>query len=189
MPSITALAPAKRRAGWIEIQLDGASHILLPEEDIWRLGLTLGCEIEEADLGTVQRTAELAEALRVGLRYLSVRPRSCREIELRLLRDRMPEDTVEQTVDRLAALGNPTRLQIFRLLVKAGPDGLPVGAIQNELGVPASTLSHHLRHLVSVALVSQERSGVTLICRAKYGIMQELIDFLTAECCVGSVGL
>ena len=105
MPSITALAPAKRRAGWIEIQLDGASHILLPEEDIWRLGLTLGCEIEEADLGTVQRTAELAEALRVGLRYLSVRPRSCREIELRLLRDRMPEDTVEQTVDRLAALG------------------------------------------------------------------------------------
>lgn len=88
--------------------------------------------------------------------------------------------------DRLAALGNPTRLHIFRLLVKAGPDGLPVGAIQAELGVPASTLSHHLRHLVSVALVSQERSGVTLICRANYTVMRELIDFLTDECCTGA---
>jgi DNA-binding transcriptional ArsR family regulator len=87
--------------------------------------------------------------------------------------------------DCLAGLGNPTRLKIFRLLVKAGHDGLPVRAIQNELGVPASTLSHHLRHLVSVGLVSQERSGVTLICRAKYDVMQDLIAFLTAECCVG----
>ena len=92
----------------------------------------------------------------------------------------------EQTADRLAALGNPTRLRIFRLLVKAGHDGMPVGAIQAELGLPASTLSHHLRHLVSVALVTQERSGVTLICRAKYTVMQELIDVLTEECCAGA---
>jgi len=93
---------------------------------------------------------------------------------------------LEATADRLAALGNPTRLQIFRLLVKAGLDGLPVGAIQAALGVPASTLSHHLRHLVSVALVSQQRSGVTLICRANYAVIRELIDFLTDECCAGA---
>jgi len=91
----------------------------------------------------------------------------------------------EIPADRLAALGNPTRLKIFRLLVKAGHDGLPVGAIQIELGVPASTLSHHLRHLVSVGLVSQERSGVTLICRADYTVMRDLITFLTDECCAG----
>jgi len=92
----------------------------------------------------------------------------------------------EETADCLAALGNPTRLQIFRLLVKAGFDGMPVGAIQSKLGVPASTLSHHLRHLVSVALVTQERNGVTLTCRANYDAMRGLIDFLAAECCVGA---
>ncbi len=92
----------------------------------------------------------------------------------------------EIPADRLAALGNPTRLQIFRLLVKAGHDGMPVGAVQAKLGVPASTLSHHLRHLVSVGLVSQERSGVTLICRAKFDAMRTLIDFLTDECCAGA---
>ena len=92
----------------------------------------------------------------------------------------------KENADRLAGLGNPTRLQIFRLLVKVGHGGLPVGAIQSELGVPASTLSHHLRHLVSVGLVSQERNGVTLICRANYEVMQELIGFLTAECCAGA---
>jgi len=91
--------------------------------------------------------------------------------------------TLEETADCLAALGNPTRLEIFRFLVKAGEAGLPVGAIQAELGVPASTLSHHLRHLVSVGLVFQDRKGVSLICRTNYPSMQGVIDFLMLECC------
>ena len=91
--------------------------------------------------------------------------------------------TLDETADCLAALGNPTRLEVFRLLVKAGEGGLPVGAVQVELGVPASTLSHHLRHLVTVGLVFQERVGVSLICRANYPSMQGVIDFLMLECC------
>jgi len=105
VPSVTALSPVKRRSGWIEIQLDGASCILLPDQDIARLGLTIGSTIEETDLASLQSTAELAEAMRVGLRYLSVRPRSCREIELRLLREKLTQETIERTVDRLTILG------------------------------------------------------------------------------------
>ncbi len=105
MPSVTALSPVKRRSGWIEIQVDGASCILLPDQDIARLGLTIGSTINETDLASLQSTAELAEAMRVGLRYLSVRPRSCREIELRLLREKLEQETIEQTIDRLTTLG------------------------------------------------------------------------------------
>jgi len=105
VPSVTALSPVKRRSGWIEIQVDGASCILLPDQDIARLGLTIGSTINETDLASLQSTAELAEAMRVGLRYLSVRPRSCREIELRLLREKLEQETIEQTIDRLTTLG------------------------------------------------------------------------------------
>lgn len=105
MPSVTALSPVKRRSGWIEIQVDGASCILLPDQDVARLGLTIGSTINETDLASLQSTAELAEAMRVGLRYLSVRPRSCREIELRLLREKLEQETIEQTIDRLTTLG------------------------------------------------------------------------------------
>jgi ArsR family transcriptional regulator, arsenate/arsenite/antimonite-responsive transcriptional repressor len=84
---------------------------------------------------------------------------------------------------RLEALGNPTRLAIYRLLVKAGEAGVPVGRIQSQLDVAASTLSHHLKALVIVGLVTQERAGTVLICRANYPMMQGLVDFLVAECC------
>jgi ArsR family transcriptional regulator, arsenate/arsenite/antimonite-responsive transcriptional repressor len=86
----------------------------------------------------------------------------------------------------LEALGNPTRLAIFRLLVRAGENGLPVGQLQQRLQVAASTLSHHLKTLMIVDLVTQERSGVTLICRANYAMMRGLTDFLLLECCVES---
>jgi ArsR family transcriptional regulator len=91
---------------------------------------------------------------------------------------------LEQTALRLEALGNATRLEIYRLLVRAGPDGLPVGAIQRRTGVARSTLSHHLHRLIAVDLVTQERRGTTLICRANYDVMYAVIDFLGAECCV-----
>jgi ArsR family transcriptional regulator, arsenate/arsenite/antimonite-responsive transcriptional repressor len=90
------------------------------------------------------------------------------------------------TVDaasRLEALGNPTRLSIYRLLVKAGGAGLPVGRIQQTLGLAASTLSHHLKTMLIVGLVTQERDGTTLTCRANYQMMRGLVDFLVAECC------
>lgn len=92
--------------------------------------------------------------------------------------------TLEETAAGLEALGNATRLAIYRLLVRAGPDGLAVGAIQAKTQVPHSTLSHHLHRLISVRLVEQERQGTTLICRANYQAMNRVIAFLTEECCV-----
>ena len=85
----------------------------------------------------------------------------------------------------LEKLGNPTRLEVFRLLVRAGEDGLAVGDIQEHLGVPASTLSHHLAHLVNAGLVHQEREGRVLRCRPDYEVMNAVIGFLTEECCTG----
>jgi len=88
---------------------------------------------------------------------------------------------------RLEALGNPTRLQIYRALVRAGNAGMPVGKLQTKLDLAASTLSHHLKALVTVGLVTQERQTTTLICRTNYEVMQGLIEFLAAECCVDAV--
>ncbi len=84
----------------------------------------------------------------------------------------------------LEKLGNPTRLEVFRLLVRAGANGLPVGEIQEHLGIPASTLSHHLSHLINVGWVLQEREGRVLRCLPNFDLMDDLIGFLTSECCV-----
>jgi len=92
-------------------------------------------------------------------------------------------DTTIVTAKRLEALGNPTRLSIYRALVRAGDNGLAVGGLQERLGIPASTLSHHLRTLVGVDLVTQERQGTTLICRANCAVMTDLVGFLFRECC------
>ena len=80
-------------------------------------------------------------------------------------------------------LGHPTRLSIFKRLVRAGETGLPVGVIQEELGVPGSTLSHHLSSLASAGLLSQHREGRTLFCIPDYEQLQDVIDFLQEECC------
>jgi ArsR family transcriptional regulator len=85
----------------------------------------------------------------------------------------------------LAQLGNPTRLDIYRLLVRAGPDGMNIGEIQTRLGVPASTLAFHLGGLVSVGLVSQEKIGREVICRTKYRQLDSVMEFLREECCKG----
>ncbi len=85
----------------------------------------------------------------------------------------------------LEKLGNPTRLAIFRLLVRGGPEGLPVGVVQERLGIPASTLSHHLAQLVNAGLVRQERQGRVLRCTPDYALMDALIAYLTEECCRG----
>lgn len=89
----------------------------------------------------------------------------------------------ETLASQLAALGNPTRLAAFRLMVRAGSAGLPVGALQQRLDLPPSTLSHHLAHLVRVGLVDQQRQGTTLICRPDLEQMTVMLDTLRDECC------
>jgi ArsR family transcriptional regulator len=91
---------------------------------------------------------------------------------------------LEQAAKQLEALGNPTRLKVYRALVRAGDDGLPVGRLQEKLGLAASTLSHHLHRLILTGLVTQERRVTTLICRAHYPAMNSLVGFLVDECCV-----
>jgi ArsR family transcriptional regulator, arsenate/arsenite/antimonite-responsive transcriptional repressor len=91
---------------------------------------------------------------------------------------------VEKAAKQLEALGNPTRLQVYRALVGAGDPGLPVGRLQEKLGIAASTLSHHLHRLILTGLVRQERQATTLICRANYAAMDRLVGYLVDECCV-----
>jgi DNA-binding transcriptional ArsR family regulator len=90
---------------------------------------------------------------------------------------------LEKAAAQLEALGNPTRLSIYRLLVRAGHDGLSVGAVQDRMSMAASTLSHHLRRLIDTDLVTQERHATTLTCRAHYPAMDALIGYLADECC------
>lgn len=85
----------------------------------------------------------------------------------------------------LAALGHEARLDLFRLLVRAGPDGLSVGDLGQNLGLPASTLAHHLRTLVTAGLVTQDRQGREVVNRVAFDAMNATLEFLTAECCAG----
>src|SRR5437763_10888140 len=96
---------------------------------------------------------------------------------------------IDDVAAQLEALGNPTRLKVYRALVRAGEDGLSVGRLQQRLGTAASTLSHHLHRLIVVGLVTQERQSTTLICRANYPVMRRLLGFLADECCIeGKLG-
>lgn len=104
---------------------------------------------------------------------LDRRSRACHLISMNL----------EKAAKQLEAIGNPTRLQVYRNLVRAGDAGLPVGRLQERLAIPASTLSHHLQRLITTGLVTQERQATTLICRANYSAMDSLVGFLVDECC------
>ena len=83
----------------------------------------------------------------------------------------------------LAALGSEYRLRIFRLLVRAGDDGLNVGSLLEKLDIPASTLSHHIAALRHAGLVSQRREGREIFNSANYENMDALVSFLTDNCC------
>jgi len=97
--------------------------------------------------------------------------------------DVMNED---QVVKALAALAHPVRLQVFRALVVSGPAGLTPGVMQEGLGIPGTTLSFHLKELSAAGLVSQERASRNLVYRAAYDQMNDLIGFLTDNCCAGT---
>lgn len=94
---------------------------------------------------------------------------------------------LDDAAARLEALGNPTRLKVYRALVKAGDAGMSVGKLQAKLEIAPSTLSHHLKTMLIVGLIHQERQSTTLICRANYNVMRSLVDFLVSECCAESI--
>jgi ArsR family transcriptional regulator, arsenate/arsenite/antimonite-responsive transcriptional repressor len=92
---------------------------------------------------------------------------------------------LDTAAKRLAELGNATRLQIFRLLVQAGHEGLCIGEIQSHLRIPASTLAFHLRGLVTAGLVEQERQGRVVTSRANTAALNDTMAFVKENCCVG----
>jgi DNA-binding transcriptional ArsR family regulator len=98
----------------------------------------------------------------------------------------MKKSEAEQTArfaDMLAAMGTEPRLRIIRLLLTAHPEGLVVGEIQSELGIPPSTLSHHLDKLKNEDLVRVRRESTYLRYTANTSALEELLTFLYAECC------
>lgn len=86
----------------------------------------------------------------------------------------------------LAALAQDTRLDVFRLLVQAGPEGLPAGRIGDVLGLPSATLSFHLNQLRHAGMVNFRREGRSLIYAAEYATMNALLSYLTENCCGGT---
>jgi ArsR family transcriptional regulator, arsenate/arsenite/antimonite-responsive transcriptional repressor len=93
--------------------------------------------------------------------------------------------TISPHARALAALGHDARLSIFRLLVRAGSEGLRVGEIGDHLNLAPSTLAHHLSTLVAAGLVLQERQGREVFNRVDFPAMRGVLDYLTAECCAG----
>lgn len=91
-----------------------------------------------------------------------------------------------QALAALGALAHPLRLQIFRALVVVGSPGLSAGAIMEGVGVPAATLSFHLKELTMAGLVTQERQGRNFVYRAAYDQMNGLLGYLTENCCAGA---
>ncbi len=90
-----------------------------------------------------------------------------------------------KAADALAALGNRTRLRVYRLLVRAGQGGMIVGEVQARLGVAPSTLAHHLATLAKAGLIDQERQGRETLCRAQFVQVDAMIAYLTEKCCAG----
>ena len=88
-------------------------------------------------------------------------------------------------IEALGALAHDTRLTAFRVLVRAGPGGVPAGEIARALGVPAATMSFHLAHLARAGLVTATRDGRSVIYAADFAGMRGLIDYLSEDCCAG----
>jgi ArsR family transcriptional regulator, arsenate/arsenite/antimonite-responsive transcriptional repressor len=91
----------------------------------------------------------------------------------------------KNALSALAALAQETRLTVFRLLIEAGPEGLPVGKIGERLGVPAATLSFHMKELAHADLVTMRHEGRYIYCVANFATMNSLLAYLTENCCGG----
>ncbi|MBL8329808.1 MAG: helix-turn-helix transcriptional regulator [Rubrivivax sp.] len=94
--------------------------------------------------------------------------------------------TESDVVKALAALAHPVRLKVFRALVVSGQSGLTPGVMGEGLGIPATTLSFHLKELTTAGLVQPERASRNLIYRAAYDAMNGLLAYLTENCCEGA---
>jgi len=90
---------------------------------------------------------------------------------------------IEIAAKQLEALGNVTRLLIFKTLIPEGKRGIAVGDIQKKLAIPASTLSHHITKLIQTDLIRQDRESRTLYCKANFQTMEQLLSFLLENCC------
>lgn len=99
------------------------------------------------------------------------------------------DEMAERAAGKLAALASAHRLAVFRSLVKAGDAGMAAGLIAERLGIPASTLSFHLAHLRQAGLVSDKRAGRSIIYRADFAAMADLVRYLFEECCTGEESL
>ena len=96
-----------------------------------------------------------------------------------------PDDS-RDAVDILAALAQETRLAVFRLLVEAGPGGMPAGEIADRLGLPGATLSFHLKELTHARLISRRQESRYIYYSADYRTINGLIEYLTRNCCKGA---
>ena len=92
---------------------------------------------------------------------------------------------IKQAVKALAALAQESRLTVFRMLVEAGPEGMSPGTIGERTGIPAATLSFHLKELVNAGLVSARPEGRFILYAPRIDCMAELLEFLTHDCCGG----
>ncbi len=92
---------------------------------------------------------------------------------------------MKQAVEALAALAQSSRLQVYRLLVESGPDGMPAGRIGEELQLPPATLSFHLSQLTRAGLARSRQEGRFIIYSADFGNMNSLVGYLTENCCGG----
>ncbi len=93
---------------------------------------------------------------------------------------------VELALDALSALAHETRLWAFRLLVQAGPQGLPAGEIADGLGSRQNTMSSHLKILAMAGLILSQRDGRSVVYKANYDTIRELVLFLMEDCCAGN---
>lgn len=91
----------------------------------------------------------------------------------------------KRAIAALAALAQDSRLAVVRLLVRAGPDGVPAGEIAERLGVPPATLSFHLSQLGHAGLVSSRREGRSILYAAEIGTIKDLVGFILHDCCDG----
>jgi DNA-binding transcriptional ArsR family regulator len=93
---------------------------------------------------------------------------------------------VEIALEALSALSHETRLWVFRLLVQAGPEGLPAGEIADALGSRQNTMSSHLKTLAAAELIDSRRDGRSILYTANYDTVRELVIFLMEDCCAGN---
>lgn len=92
-----------------------------------------------------------------------------------------------QAISALGALAQESRLAVFRLLVRSGPEGIAASKIAEQVGIPPSSLSFHLKELTYAGLVNARQEGRFVIYAANYDVMTELMSFLTDSCCSGNI--